>query len=122
MVTKVLIVDDMAAIRKITGMYLQSRGFNTIFADSAEQALVKTRTEKPDIVVTDLHMPDTDGIAMTKKLRSYAGTASVPILMVTSETNEAVLAEAYSAGITKLLPKPFTADALAKKINEILNL
>ncbi len=117
---KVLIVDDMAAIRKITGLYLQSRGFNPIFADSAEQAIIKTRTEKPDIVVTDLHMPDTDGIAMTKKIRSYKGTASVPILMVTSETNEAVLEEARLAGITGLLAKPYTAEKLEMKINEIL--
>jgi CheY-like chemotaxis protein len=118
---KVLIVDDMATIRKLTGIFLQNRGYNTVFADSAEQAIEKLSSEKPDIVVTDLHMPDTDGITLTEKIRSSAFTRSVAVLMVTSEKNRTVLRRASGAGVTAIMAKPFTGEQLARKIEVILN-
>ena len=54
---KVLIVDDMKTIRRLTGMVLQNRGYDTVFADSAEQAIKKLSSEKPDIVLQGSRMP-----------------------------------------------------------------
>ena len=118
---KVLIVDDMKTIRRLTGMFLQNRGYSTVFADSAEQAIEKLSSEKPDIVLTDLHMPDTDGITLTENIRSCAETRSVAVLMVTSETNRTLLQKASAVGVTAIMEKPFTGDQLAGEIDVILN-
>ena len=118
---KVLIVDDMKTIRRLTGMFLENRGYNTVFADSAEQAIEKLSSEKPDIVLTDLYMPDTDGITLTENIRSCAETRSVAVLMVTSETNMTILQKASAAGVTAIMEKPFTGDQLAGEIDVILN-
>ena len=116
-----LIVDDQATIRKLTGMFLQNRGYNTVFADSAEQAIEKLSSERPDIVVTDLYMPNTDGITLTKNIRSCEETRSIAVLMVTSETNRTVLQKASAVGVTAIMAKPFTGEQLAAKIDVILN-
>jgi len=120
---KVLIVDDSSTMRRIIAKTLKSLDVDEILqAADGVDAITILNDKKVDLVLSDWNMPRMNGLRMVKKLRENPDTASIPIIMVTTEAERASVVEAIKAGANNYLAKPFTPDALIKKIKETLHL
>ncbi|MCP4343716.1 MAG: response regulator [Desulfobulbaceae bacterium] len=115
----VLLVDDSSTMRKIIGRSLRQAGidFDNIFeaADGLE-ALEVLEKEQVDIVLSDINMPNMDGIAFLKEKANRDAIKNIPVLMISTETGDDIIGEAKSLGALGAIKKPFTPD----KVNEVL--
>ena len=115
----VFLVDDSSTMRKIIGRSLRQAGidFDNIFeaADGLE-ALAVLEKEQVDIVLSDINMPNMDGIAFLREKANRAGIKDIPVLMISTETGDDIIGEAKSLGALGAIKKPFTPD----KVNEVL--
>src|ERR1700682_5224766 len=116
----IILVDDDRVIQKMVGGFLERRGFRVRNASDGVEALQLIRDQIPDLVITDVRMPELNGIELTSRLRSHHRTAGVPILMF-SELGAAPDALAgYAAGADDYLPKPFELEILEAKVHRLL--
>ena len=109
----VLVVDDSAAIRKILQRVLRQTGMaiSTIHeAGDGLEALELLRSQRVDLVLTDINMPKMDGLELLAAIKGSSAWASVPVVMITTEGGEAKVAEAVRLGAAGYVRKPFTAD------------
>ena len=110
---RVLIVDDMADARTLLRLLLTHKGHYTILeAENGHDALLRARTEMPDLIVLDYMMPDLNGVEVCQALRGDPVTAHIPIIMLTARTDTRTQSEAESAGIDAFLTKPIKTEAL----------
>ena len=121
---QVMVVDDSPVIRKIVEKLLRMLGFggfNFLGAENGIAALAILEEKKVDLIITDLHMPDMDGIEFVKEVRLNEKIDLLPILMITSDYNTDKMLEAYDAGVDEFMQKPFKAVALEEKIKVLFN-
>lgn len=115
----VLLVDDSKTMRIIIGRSLRQAGigFDNIFeaADGLE-ALEVLERESVDIVLSDINMPNMDGISFLREKSKRDAIKDIPVLMISTETGEDIIGEAKSLGAVGAIKKPFTPD----KVNEVL--
>ena len=119
MASDVLIVDDSAAIRKILARVLQQAEVvtGTIFeAGDGVQALEVLREHPVSLVLSDINMPNMDGIEFLKEFRANSAWHGVPVVMITTEGSQAKVMEAVEAGASGYVRKPFTADQIKEKL------
>ncbi len=117
---KILVVDDFPTMRRIIKNLLKDLGFENV--DEAEDGLMgleKLRNNNFDLVVSDWNMPNMDGLAMLKVIRSEPALAKLPVLMVTAEAKKENIIAAAQAGASGYVVKPFTAAVLEEKLNKI---
>lgn len=115
----VLLVDDSSTMRKIIGRSLRQAGisFDNIFeAGDGLEALAILEKERVDIVLSDINMPNMDGISFLREKSVRDGIKDIPVLMISTETGDDIIGEAKSLGAVGAIKKPFTPD----KVNEIL--
>jgi two-component system, chemotaxis family, chemotaxis protein CheY len=116
-----LIVDDSCTMRQMVAFTLTNAGFTVVEAENGKDAVRKVSCgAKMDIVVTDLNMPEMDGIALIKELRKLATFKFTPILMLTTESAMEKKKEGKEAGATGWIVKPFNPDVLLKTIAKVL--
>jgi two-component system chemotaxis response regulator CheY len=115
----VLIVDDSPSIRRMTALTLANEGFEVSACGSAAEALAAAKAKPVDVVVTDLNMPETDGLELTRQLRRLPNTSKCPILILTTETSAARKEEAKDAGANGWILKPFREEALVRAIRSV---
>jgi two-component system chemotaxis response regulator CheY len=119
----VLIVDDSAAIRKILQRVLVQAevplGKVHEAADGVE-ALEKLKTEKVGLILSDINMPNMDGIELLSKLKADDAYKAVPIVMVTTEGSQARVLQALELGAAGYVKKPFTAEQIKEKLTGII--
>lgn len=119
---KVLIVDDDPALRQLYSVELTSKNFSVVEAVDGEDGLVKTKTEKPNIILLDVMMPKFDGIAYLSKIKEDAELAKIPILMLTNFGQENLIQQAFNLGVTDYLLKyKVTPSEMTEKVNQVLN-
>lgn len=116
----ILIVDDSASIRHTVKIALGRHGYTIHEAANGIEGLEKAMKQRFDLVLVDLNMPQMDGMTMIKALRKETQQEGVPILFLTTESDNEVKMEAKEAGATGWLTKPFDADQLLKVVNRIL--
>ncbi len=118
MADKILIVDDSVSMRQMEKLILQQAGYEVIEASDGREALSQL---SPDVkaVVTDYNMPNMTGVELIKAVREGAVNKSVPILMVTTESEQDKKQEGKTAGATGWLTKPFEQEQLVKAIRKI---
>jgi two-component system chemotaxis response regulator CheY len=115
----VLLVDDSSTMRKIIGRSLRQAGiaFDNIFeAGDGLEALEVLENENVDIVLSDINMPNMDGISFLREKSSRDAIKNIPVLMISTETGDDIIGEAKSLGAVGAIKKPFTPD----KVNEVL--
>lgn len=118
--TKILIVDDFGTMRKILRNVLQQLGFNNIEeAENGVQALEKLRAGSFDLVITDWNMPEMDGLELLKNIRADANLKGLAVMMVTAEAEKDKVIEAIKAGVNNYIVKPFTAETMKQKLDQI---
>lgn len=117
---KILVVDDFSTMRRIVKNILKQIGFSNIDeAEDGNNALLKLKQEKFDMVVSDWNMPNMTGLDLLKAIRADSAINSMPVLMVTAEAKKENVLEAIQAGVNNYVVKPFTADTLKDKIEKI---
>jgi two-component system chemotaxis response regulator CheY len=117
---KVLVVDDFATMRKIVRNVLKQIGFdNIVEAEDGQLALQVLKNEDIGLVVTDWNMPNMTGLELLEKIRGNPKTAKLPVLMVTAEGLKENVVAAAKAGVNNYVVKPFTADILQEKLEQI---
>lgn len=119
----ILVVDDSAAIRKILQRVLRQTGMaikDIHEAGDGQQALEVLKAQKVNLVLTDINMPNMDGLQLLAALKASAEWASIPVVMITTEGGEARVAEAVRLGAVGYVRKPFTADQIKEKLAGVL--
>ena len=120
MAKTVLIVDDSESICEVVNFTLQNEGYNVLVAIDGEDALKFFDGRTIDIVITDLHMPNLDGLGLIRKIREMEAYKHIPILFLTTESQTAKKMEAKQAGATGWIIKPFVSAKLLSAISRVL--
>ncbi|MEN6474786.1 MAG: chemotaxis response regulator CheY [Syntrophaceae bacterium] len=119
---KILVVDDFSTMRRIVKNILRQLGFNNILeADDGSTGLDILQKEKIDMVISDWNMPKMTGLELLKIVRADDALRDIPFLMVTAEAQQENIIEAVKSGVNNYIVKPFTAETLGKKIEQIFN-
>lgn len=115
----VLVVDDSSRDRKLVGQLLESSGdFRAQFARCGEQALAQLRQEPPDVVLTDLKIPDMEGMQFLSQVKSLHPL--LPVVLMTSKGSEEVALRALHHGASSYVPKQFLSSALTMTLRDVL--
>jgi two-component system chemotaxis response regulator CheY len=118
--TKVLVVDDSNSIRDMVSFTLKSAGYDITEAKDGFEGLSKGKTEKFDLVISDVNMPNMDGITLCQELRKLPSFKFTPILMLTTESSTEMKMRGKSAGATGWLVKPFNPEKLLATIKRVV--
>ncbi len=119
----VLIVDDSAAIRKILQRVLLQADVSlgtVIEAGDGVEAIEKLRQQKVSLILSDINMPNMDGLEFLSHLKTNDEWKKVPVLMVTTEGSQAKVMEAVELGAAGYVRKPFTAEQIKEKLDAIM--
>jgi two-component system chemotaxis response regulator CheY len=120
MAKTVLSVDDSGSIRQMVSFTLKSAGYEVIEAADGQDGLDKAKARTVDLVLTDQNMPRMDGLTLIRTLRTMPAYRSVPILMLTTESGDAMKAQGKAAGATGWLVKPFDPQKLLEVVKKCI--
>ena len=116
----ILVVDDSASMRQMISFTLKNAGFNVVEAVDGQDADEKANSGDFDLVLTDQNMPRLDGIGLIKALRDLPGYKTVPIMMLTTESSQALKQQGREAGATGWMVKPFDPEKLLEMLKRVL--
>ena len=116
----ILCADDSASIRQMVSFTLQSAGYQPVTANDGSDALAKLDAERFAMVITDLNMPGLDGLSLIRKIRANPRHAGVPIVMLTTESEESKKLEGKAAGATGWIVKPFDQARLLAVVKKLV--
>ncbi|WP_432353853.1 response regulator transcription factor [Sporosarcina sp. A2] len=117
--TKLLVVDDDPHIRELMKIFLSKEGFSIVEATDGEEALSVLETEKIDLIILDIMMPNMDGWAFCQEVRTYYSD-SLPVLMVTAKGETAQKVKGFDLGADDYLVKPFAPAELMARVRALL--
>ena len=117
--TRILIVDNEPAIRKLLRANLEKNGFEAMSADDGAEALKLVEREAPDLVVLDIIMPRMDGFETCRRLREWS---TIPIIMLSAKDEEQDKVKCLEIGADDYITKPFGSGELVARINAVLRL
>jgi len=120
MTASILTVDDSPSLRMATRIALTGAGYTVTEASDGVEGLAKSSAEKFDMIITDLNMPNMDGLTMIREIRKLPVQAGTPIIFLTTESDDAMKQQAKAAGATGWLVKPFVPDQLIKIAKKVL--
>ncbi|OOE88998.1 response regulator [Salinivibrio sharmensis] len=114
-----LVVDDSSSVRQVVGMALRGAGHKVIEAVDGRDALMKLDGRKIHLVVSDVNMPNMDGISFVKEMKTKPAYKFTPVLMLTTESQDAKKVEGKAAGAKAWLVKPFKPDVLLAAVAKL---
>jgi len=120
MAKTILAVDDSASIRQMVSFTLKGAGYEVVEAVDGEDALNKAKNHTVSLILTDINMPRMDGLDLVKSLRVLPRYKIAPILVLTTESSEAIKAEGRAAGATGWLVKPFDPKRLLEVVKKVI--
>ena len=120
MAKTVLAIDDSASIRQMVAFTLKSAGYDVTEAVDGQEGLDKAKAKTYDLVLSDQNMPRMDGLTLIKSLRALAQYKTVPILMLTTESSDAMKQQGRAAGATGWLVKPFDPQKLVEVVKKVI--
>ena len=107
MAKTILIVDDSASIRQVVGMTLKTAGYDVLEGVDGKDALTQLDGRKVHLIISDVNMPNMDGITFLKNVKQLAAYKFTPVIMLTTEAGEGKKAEGQAAGAKAWVVKPF---------------
>lgn len=116
----ILAVDDSASMRQMVAFTLKGAGFDVVEAVDGQDALGKAKSQSFNLVVTDVNMPNMDGISLIRELRALPDYKFTPMLMLTTESGGDKKAQGKAAGATGWIVKPFNPEQLLATIKKVL--
>jgi len=120
MTASILTVDDSPSLRMAIRIALQGAGYTVTEAGDGVEGLSKAGAAKFDLIITDLNMPNMDGLTMIRELRKSPEQCGTPIIFLTTESDDAMKQQAKAAGATGWLVKPFVPEQLVKVARKVL--
>jgi two-component system cell cycle response regulator DivK len=118
---RILIADDKATSRELLRTVLENQGYAVIEASNGEEALGKTRSDAPDLILLDLQMPKRNGYEVLGELRKEPAYAKLPIIALTASAMQGDREKALAAGFTAYLTKPVTLSTIRTEIRRLLD-
>lgn len=118
---KIMIIDDSNSNVVLLEAILKIRGYNTITALNAKDAIPLIEKEKPNLILLDLYMPETSGFDLLSILKSDAVTKNIPVIIVSAVTDEVNILKTKALGATDYIKKPIDIQLLIEKVEEIIN-
>ena len=118
----ILVADDESHILNVVSLKLRNAGFRVVTARDGQEAFEMAQAEKPDLLITDYHMPQLSGIELCQKLKQDPSTSSIPAIMLTARGYQLEPSDTEQSGILRMLSKPFSPRQLLTTVNEVLEL
>ena len=115
-VKTILVVDDLQAQLNLISGYLEQEGYQVVTAGNGNEALEKASAQTPDLVITDLVMPEMSGLEFCRKLKKNPQTASVPVIACTTKDRDMDKKWAKKQGVVAYLVKPFTQEEMVSAV------
>jgi pilus assembly protein CpaE len=117
---RVLFVDDEEQIRKLLSTWLTRHGYEVTVANDGWEALKAVRAKAPDLVITDVNMPNMNGLELTRRLRADHRTARIPVIMLSARKQADDVLTGYAEGADEYIPKPVEMAVLAAKVEVLI--
>jgi two-component system chemotaxis response regulator CheY len=118
---KVLVVDDQNSVRQMTRMTLEEIGVRVIHEAENGKAAMDTASLQPlDLIISDFNMPEMDGLGLLRAVRGHPVARRVPFILLTGRGDRELVVKAAQAGANNYLIKPFTAQVLREKIEQVM--
>ncbi len=121
MSVRILAVDDSASMRQMVGFTLKAAGYEVAEAEDGVAALQLARSERFQLVLCDVNMPNMDGITLVRELRQLPEYKFTPLLVLTTESGQDKKLEGKSAGATGWLVKPFNPEQLIATVQRVIS-
>ncbi len=116
----ILIVDDSSSVRSVVGIALKGAGYDVVEACDGQDALSKLTGQKVHLIVSDVNMPNMDGITLVKEVKKLADYKFTPICMLTTEAEESKMQEGKAAGAKAWIIKPFQPPKLLDVVAKLV--
>jgi len=116
---KILAVDDSKTMRDMVSFTLKGAGHDVVLADDGVNALTALTGQEVDLVITDVNMPNMNGIELVEKLRQDPRFRATPILILTTESDDSLKQRGRAAGATGWIVKPFVPEKLLKVVDKV---
>jgi len=119
---RILVADDSRTILKMISHYLTSEGYEVITADDGREALdiFESESDKVDLVITDINMPNMNGLELAEKIRSSEVNSGLPIIVLSTEESDKIKAEGKKAGVSAWIVKPPKQELLIKAVKHFI--
>jgi CheY-like chemotaxis protein/MinD-like ATPase involved in chromosome partitioning or flagellar assembly len=117
---RILFVDDEEQIRKLLSTWLARHGYEVTVANDGWEALKAIRTKAPDLVITDVNMPNMNGLELTRRMRADHRTARIPVIMLSARKQADDVLTGYAEGADEYIPKPVEMAVLAAKVEVLI--
>ncbi|NES81122.1 MAG: response regulator [Moorea sp. SIO2B7] len=117
--TKVLVVEDEQSVRELISTFLKDDGYEVIDADSAKKAEDLATQQKPDVVVTDVVMPEKNGFELCRSLKKNEATQNIPVIVCSSKNQDLDILWGKKQGADVYVTKPFTKDDIIKAVKSV---
>ena len=118
---RILLVEDAATMRMVESMTLRGAGYEVLTASNGEEGVAKAIAEQPDLILMDVIMPKMNGLDACKKIRESENMKSIPIIMLTTRSEEDQVEIAFTYGCNDYITKPFDTLELLEKIKSHLD-
>jgi len=116
----ILVADDETHILNVVSLKLRNAGFRVLTAHDGQEALDVAIAERPDLLITDFHMPQLSGLELCRRLKQEATTRAIPKIMLTARGYHLEPKDTEDSGILKMLSKPFSPRHLLATVHEVL--
>jgi two-component system, cell cycle response regulator DivK len=116
----IMLVEDMVEPRELYAGYLEYAGFSVVTAINGHEAIRLARLLRPDLILMDIRLPGMDGLEATSDIKSDPDLAHIPIVAMTGDSSNDVVAQARRAGCAGIITKPVFPDEVARKIMSVL--
>ena len=116
----IMIVDDSASLRQVVNMALKGAGYDTIEACDGKDALSKLNGNKVHLIISDVNMPNMDGISFVKELKKIPEYKFTPVIMLTTESQEGKKSEGQAAGAKAWVVKPFQPEQMLAAVSKLV--
>lgn len=113
----ILVIDDDAVQRGLLNAVFRKQGLEVLQAANGQEGIRLARSRRPDLIVSDVNLPEMDGFAVLDILRKEPITATIPFIMISANPDEAVQRRARESGANGYLPKPFSISDLQALVN-----
>jgi two-component system chemotaxis response regulator CheY len=120
MAKTIMIVDDSASLRQVVMIALKGAGYDVIEGSDGRDALGKLTGQKVHLIISDVNMPNMDGITFLKEVKTLANYKFTPVLMLTTESQQAKKEEGKAAGAKAWMVKPFMPDQLLAAVQKLI--
>jgi two-component system chemotaxis response regulator CheY len=120
MAKTIMVVDDSASLRQVVGIALKGAGYEVLEGCDGKDALAKLTGQKVHLIISDVNMPNMDGISFVKALKQLPNYKFTPVIMLTTESQESKKAEGQAAGAKAWVVKPFKPEQMLGAVQKLV--